>query len=56
MTKTCFCLQAFVREQIDGVALVHVTEDHLLNVIKMRLGPMLRLRIAVASFCRSSVH
>jgi hypothetical protein len=37
----------FRREKIDGVAFAHLSDDHLLKVLKMRLGPALRLRIAI---------
>lgn len=45
----CMCVQVFVREKIDGICLPHVTEDHLLNVFKMRLGPTIRLRLVIES-------
>lgn len=39
--------ETFYREKIDGISLIHLSDWHLLNVLNMRLGPALRLRIAI---------
>jgi hypothetical protein len=37
----------FREHRIDGATLPHLSEDHLLNQIKMKLGPAIRLRLAI---------
>lgn len=43
--------EIFRQEEIDGACLIRLSESHLLNVIRMKLGPALRLRQAIASLC-----
>ena len=41
-------LQVFREHKIDGTTLPHLSEEHLLNFVKMKLGPAIRLRLAIA--------
>ncbi|ELT97634.1 hypothetical protein CAPTEDRAFT_226340 [Capitella teleta] len=40
--------QDFREQQIDGTSLPHLSEEHLLNCVRMKLGPAIRLRLAIS--------
>ncbi|XP_044758679.1 uncharacterized protein LOC123316592 isoform X2 [Coccinella septempunctata] len=49
----------FKEQCIDGAALPHLTEDHLITKMKMKIGPALKLRSIVAQkagSCHSCLH
>ena len=39
--------QVFREHRIDGATLPHLSEGHLINFVKMKLGPAIRLRLAI---------
>ncbi|XP_045475877.1 uncharacterized protein LOC123681682 isoform X2 [Harmonia axyridis] len=49
----------FKEQSIDGAALPHLTEDHLITKMKMKIGPAVKLRSIVAQksgSCHSCLH
>lgn len=46
--------ETFRQEQIDGACLIRLTERHLLGVIKMKLGPAIRLLQSISSLCMNT--
>jgi hypothetical protein len=41
--------QKFIQQKIDGRALPLLTEDHLIKIFKMKLGPTLRLLALIST-------
>lgn len=40
-----FCLQNFIEQQIDGVDLPYLTTKYMIDKLKMKPGPALKLRV-----------
>ena len=53
LTITVFIFQVFREHMIDGSTLPHLSEDHLLKFVSMKLGPAIRLKMAVADRVKS---
>ncbi len=49
-----FSFQTFRQQSIDGSTLLLLGEDHLMKSMKMKLGPILKLKSALAKKIGSS--
>ena len=49
-----FYFQTFRQQSIDGSTLLLLGEDHLMKSLKMKLGPILKLKSALAKKIGSS--